>query len=86
MEELQRCPWISGHLTGPGLGSGTNPATKRGERMGVVQAPALFSAESTRTEGELFLIFFGISHWLLSRGIRTEKWKKKKIQEKPVIS
>lgn len=55
---------------------GVNPATRRGERMRVVKAPALFCAESTRTEGELLLIFFVIRQRLLSRGIRTEKWGK----------
>lgn len=77
VEELERCSWIYGHLIGPWLGSGPNPATKREERRRVVKAPALFCAESTRTEGELFLIFFRIRQHLLSRGIRTEKWKKK---------
>lgn len=76
MEEVEGCSWIYGHLIGPRLGWGPNPATKRGERIRVVKAPALFCAESTRTEGELFLIFFVIRQRLLSRGIRTEKWKK----------
>lgn len=59
------------------IGVGNKLSHKKRGKMGLVKAPALFCAESTRTEGELFLIFFVIRQCLLSRGIRTEKWKKK---------
>lgn len=49
---------------------------KRGKKEGGERSCSVVCRKH-RTEGELVLIFFVLRQRLLSRGIRTEKWKKK---------
>lgn len=48
---------------------------KRGKKEGGERSCSVVCRKH-RTEGELVLIFFVLRQRLLSRGIRTEKWKK----------